>query len=61
MRHIEQPAEAGTRFCRRWAFWSALALAAMLYLVQGRGLAERLVTWTDESAYVHLGYLAATG
>ena len=24
-------------------------------------LAERMVTWTDESAYVHLGYLTATG
>ena len=48
-------------FDRRWVFWSALVLAAVLYWVQGRALAERMVTWTDESAYVHLGYLAATG
>jgi len=61
VRHIVEPERAGARFRRRWVFWSALALAAVLYWVQGRGLAERLVTWTDESAYVHLGYLAATG
>jgi hypothetical protein len=61
VRDIEQTALAGARFRRRWVFWSALALAAALYCVEGGALAERMVTWTDESAYVHLGYLAATG
>ena len=38
-----------------------MGVAAALYGGQGRALADRMVTWTDESAYVHLGYLAATG
>ncbi len=62
MRHVEPPrAGAGVRRLPRWLFWSGLALATALYLVQGYGLARRMVTWTDESAYVHLGYLAAGG
>lgn len=61
MRDIEQATPTGSRFRRPWIFWTALALAAALYGVQGRALAERMVTWTDESAYVHLGYLTATG
>lgn len=61
MRDIEQTVPTGTRFRRPWIFWSALALAAALYCLQGRVLVERMVTWTDESAYVHLGYLTATG
>jgi len=61
VRDIGQTGPAGAPFRRRWIFWSALALAAALYCAQGRVLAERMVTWTDESAYVHLGYLVATG
>jgi len=61
VRDIEQTTLAGARFRRRWIFWSALVLAAALYGLQGTALAERMVTWTDESAYVHLGYLVATG
>jgi hypothetical protein len=61
VRDIEQTVPTGARFCRRWIFSSTLALAAALYCVQGRVLAERMVTWTDESAYVHLGYLSVTG
>ncbi len=57
MRHVEAPrAGAAARRLRRWVFWSGLALAAVLY-----ALAQRMVTWTDESAYVHLGYLTAGG
>ena len=59
MRDIEQTVPTGARFRRPWMFWSALAAA--LYCVQGRVLAERMVTWADESAYVHLGYLSVTG
>jgi hypothetical protein len=43
----------------RFAVW--LVLASVLFLAQGVWLAGRLVTWSDESAYVNLGYLAASG
>ena len=62
MQHVEPPrAGAAAPRLPRWVFWSGLALAAVLYLAQGYALAQRMVTWTDESAYVHLGYLAAGG
>jgi 4-amino-4-deoxy-L-arabinose transferase-like glycosyltransferase len=38
-----------------------LTLLSVLFVLYGAWLAQRLVTWTDESAYVHLGYLAASG
>jgi 4-amino-4-deoxy-L-arabinose transferase-like glycosyltransferase len=62
VRDVEAP-RVGAAAARlpRWVFWSGLTLAVVLYLVQGYGLAHRMVTWTDESAYVHLGYLAAGG
>ena len=41
--------------------FGGLALASLLFLAQGLSLATRMVTWSDESAYVHLGYLATTG
>jgi len=44
-----------------WIFWAGLALASVLYLAEGWRLAQRMVTWTDESAYVHVGYLVASG
>ena len=43
----------------RW--WALALLIAALFVAQGAHLAGRLVTWTDESAYVHLGYLATVG
>src|SRR5262249_19314719 len=53
---------AGARVAGRVApYWLGLILLSALYLVQGAWLAQRLVTWTDESAYVHLGSLAASG
>jgi len=42
-------------------FRVCLALVVVLFLAQGVWFANRMVTWTDESAYVHLGYLLATG
>ncbi len=42
-------------------YWLGLTLLCVLFVVYGAWLAQRLVTWTDESAYVQLGYLAASG
>lgn len=42
-------------------FWLCLAVVLVLFVAQGAWFATRMVTWTDESAYVHLGYLVATG
>jgi len=39
------------------AFWLVVLVAAVLLAAQGLRLANRMVPWTDESAYVHLGYL----
>jgi hypothetical protein len=33
----------------------------LLFAVQGDRLAHRMVTWPDETGYLHLGYLAASG
>lgn len=46
---------------RPQTFWWCLALIATLFVAQGVRLAHRMVTWTDESAYVNLGYLVASG
>ena len=40
-------------------FWPWLVLVSALFLLQGARLAWQMLTWPDESAYVHLGYLAA--
>lgn len=62
MRRVEPPQSgAGVRRRPRSWFWLGLAAAAVLYLLEGGELAQRMVTWTDESAYVHFGYLAARG
>ncbi len=47
----------------RWSppYRLVLTLLCVAFVVYGAWLAQRLVTWTDESAYVHLGYLAASG
>lgn len=42
-------------------FWVCLLGIMLLFTVQGIRLAQRMVTWPDESAYLHLGYLAASG
>jgi len=42
-------------------YWLGVGLLCFLFVIYGAWLAQRLVTWTDESAYVHLGYLAASG
>jgi hypothetical protein len=44
-----------------WRFWGWLLLFVLLFALQGVRLSERLVTWDDESGYLHLGYLAASG
>ena len=41
-------------------FWPWLAPAGALFLLQGVRMAWQMPTWPDESAYLHLGYLAAT-
>jgi len=41
-------------------FWPWLAPVAALFLLQGVRMAWQMPTWPDESAYLHLGYLAAT-
>jgi hypothetical protein len=33
----------------------------LLFAIQGDRLAHRMVTWPDETGYLHLGYLAASG
>jgi 4-amino-4-deoxy-L-arabinose transferase-like glycosyltransferase len=57
MREVAAPQDAG----RAAPYWLGLTLLCVLFLIYGTWLAQRLVTWTDESAYVHLGYLAASG
>lgn len=52
---------AASRVRRPRAFWACLLLLAGLFITQGIWLAQRMVTWTDESAYVHFGYLVASG
>jgi 4-amino-4-deoxy-L-arabinose transferase-like glycosyltransferase len=42
-------------------YWLGLGLLCAAFVIYGVWIAERLVTWTDESAYIHLGYLAASG
>ena len=42
-------------------YWLGLGLVCVVFVIYGVWIAERLVTWTDESAYVSLGYLAASG
>jgi hypothetical protein len=41
-------------------FWPWVAPAGALFLLQGVRMAWQMLTWPDESAYLHLGYLAAT-
>lgn len=41
-------------------FWPWLVPAGVLFLLQGVRMAWQMTTWPDESAYLHLGYLAAT-
>ena len=40
------------------SFWPWLVPVSALFLLQGVRLAWQMLTWPDESAYVHLGYLA---
>ena len=42
-------------------YWLGLTILCVAFVVYGGWLAQRLVTWTDESAYVHLGYLVVSG
>jgi 4-amino-4-deoxy-L-arabinose transferase-like glycosyltransferase len=42
-------------------YWLGLGLLCVAFVIYGVWIAQRLVTWTDESAYIHLGYLAASG
>ena len=57
MREVAEPGKGG----RADLYWLGVTLLCVLFLAEGAWLAQRLVTWTDESAYVHLGYLAASG
>ena len=57
MREVAEPDGAGPAV----PYWMGVTLLCVLFVVYGAWLAQRLVTWTDESAYVHLGYLAASG
>jgi 4-amino-4-deoxy-L-arabinose transferase-like glycosyltransferase len=62
VRQVEEPSvRALAPRVPGWVFWVGLLLATGLYLVQGSALTQRMVTWTDESAYVHLSYLVARG
>ena len=45
---------------RRW-FWALLLVAEVLFAVQGVHLARLMLTWPDESSYLHIGYLTVTG
>jgi hypothetical protein len=42
-------------------YWLGLTTLCVVFVIYGAWLAQRLVTWPDESAYVHLGYLVASG
>jgi len=57
MREVDSAGDKG----RAALYWLGLTLLSVLFLIDGAWLAQRLVTWTDESAYVHLGYLTASG
>src|SRR6266571_1824560 len=57
MREVDSAGDKG----RAALYWLGLTLLSVLFLIDGAWLAQRLVTWTDESAYVHLGYLSASG
>jgi hypothetical protein len=57
MREVVESEGAG----RAVPYWLGLTLLCVAFVVYGAWLAQRLVTWTDESAYVHLGYLAVSG
>jgi 4-amino-4-deoxy-L-arabinose transferase-like glycosyltransferase len=57
MREVVESKAAG----RAGRYWLGLTVLCVAFVVYGAWLAQRLVTWTDESAYVHLGYLAASG
>jgi hypothetical protein len=57
MREVAGSGDVG----RAAPYWLGLTLLCVLFVVYGAWLAQRLVTWTDESAYVHLGYLVASG
>lgn len=52
---------ATERTGRAAPYWLGLTLLCVAFVVYGAWLAQRLVTWTDESAYVYHGYLAASG
>lgn len=52
---------ASKRTGRAAPYWLGLTLLCVAFVVYGAWLAQRLVTWTDESAYVVHGYLAASG
>ena len=54
------PGERG-RSHPRLHFWVYLAPIVLLLGAQGDRLAHRMVTWPDETGYLHLGYLAAIG
>src|SRR5262249_17947201 len=49
-------ASIGTQ-SRPWVFWTVVVVSCVVLSAQGARLAQRMVSWTDESAYVHLGYL----
>lgn len=57
MREVAGPGSTG----RAIPFWLGAAALCVAFVIYGAWIAQRLVTWTDESAYVHLGYLAASG
>ena len=57
MREVAGPGDE----VRAAPYWLGVTLLCVLFVIDGAWLAQRLVTWTDESAYVHLGYLAASG
>jgi len=40
-------------------FWPWLVPVSALFVLQGIRMAGQMLTWPDESAYLHLGYLAA--
>lgn len=42
-------------------YWLGLTVLSVAFVISGAWLAQRFVTWTDESAYVHLGYLVVSG
>src|SRR5262245_54409262 len=57
---LSPPSSGNVRFVTSTRFWPWLAPVGAIFLLQGVRMAWQMPTWSDESSYLHLGYLAAT-